>query len=210
MMVDMPKKAKEFPSSDLKVQDNSIFIWKNTMHDTLVDTYCHEDALGHSIGGTFTTHAMDNIVKELRSKFPNKVLNKEKFHNRMKAIKRQFTKFYDTFHQSGMSRFAWDPITHKWDVEPEDVTAEHSPDEKTEDDECDHFFIFKDDIGYVYRICGVKTININNYKDLFLESSRLNKDMVALYKRCVWHLYCRYGHLTNGRFIMTMKDLSWT
>ncbi|KAM3358306.1 hypothetical protein P3S68_021237 [Capsicum galapagoense] len=62
------------------------------MDDTLVDAYCHEDALGHRVGGTFTTLAMDNIVKELRSKFSNK---------------------------SGMSGFAWDPITHKWDAKPE-------------------------------------------------------------------------------------------
>ncbi|KAF3655808.1 hypothetical protein FXO37_15738 [Capsicum annuum] len=370
----MVKKVKEFTSSDLNVQDNSVCIWTNAMDDTLVDAYCHEDALGHRVGGTFTTHAMDNIVKELRSKFSNKVINKEKIHNRMKAIKKQFTKFYDTFHQSEMSGFAWDPITHKWDAKPEvwaqliqlvtlyekdratgkhaetgsdmlkrntyknsrkssvdsltideiddmdfinidsledmegheqgdqtqaysdvptptvyseeptpsrnkkskhdhlegitdmlrggmdnlvgainrlsplppiseteiwnmldeldlepsvnikayiflcqnDVVAEPSPDEQTEDDEYDHSFILKDDIGYVCRICEVskrsiddwdlpdfeiETVNINNCEDLFLESSRLNEDVVALYKRC--------GHLTNGRSIMQMKDLSW-
>ncbi|PHT59084.1 hypothetical protein CQW23_01447, partial [Capsicum baccatum] len=36
-----------------------------------------------------------------------------------------------------------------------DVAAEPSPGEHTEDDECDHSFILKDDIGYVCRICGV-------------------------------------------------------
>ncbi|PHU26244.1 hypothetical protein BC332_04576 [Capsicum chinense] len=110
----MAKKAKEFTSSDLNVQDNSVCIWTNEMDDTLVDAYCHEDALGHRFGGTFTTHAMDNIVKELRSKFPNKVINKEKINNWMKAIKRQFTKFYDTFHQSGMIGFAWDTEPKVW------------------------------------------------------------------------------------------------
>ncbi|KAF3615833.1 hypothetical protein FXO38_34891 [Capsicum annuum] len=89
------------------------------MDDTLVNAYCHGDALRHRVGGTFTSHAMDNIVKELQSKFSDKVINKEKIHNRMKLNKRQFTKYYDTFHQSGMSGFAWDPITHKWDTEPE-------------------------------------------------------------------------------------------
>ncbi|PHT40401.1 hypothetical protein CQW23_19255 [Capsicum baccatum] len=92
-----------------------------------------------------------------------------------------------------MSGFAWDPITHKWDAELEvwaqliqDVVAEPSPDEQTEDDECDHSFILKDDIGYVCRICGpdfeMETVNINNCEDLFLKSSRLNEDVVALYK----------------------------
>ncbi|KAK4340371.1 hypothetical protein RND71_041833 [Anisodus tanguticus] len=38
-----------------------------------------------------------------------------------------------------------------------DVAAEPSPDEHMveEEDECDHSFILKDDIGYVCRICGV-------------------------------------------------------
>ncbi|KAM3218161.1 hypothetical protein P3L10_022691 [Capsicum annuum] len=62
------------------------------MDDTLVDAHCHEDALGHRVGGTFTTHTKENIVKELRSKFSNK---------------------------SGMNGFAWDPITYEWDAEPE-------------------------------------------------------------------------------------------
>ncbi|PHT48447.1 hypothetical protein CQW23_12655 [Capsicum baccatum] len=115
----MTRKAKEFTSRDLNVQENSVCVWTNTMDDTLVDAYCHEDALGHRVGGIFTTHAMDNILKELQFKFPDKVINKEKIHNQMKIIKRQFTKYYDTFHQSGMSGFAWDPITHKWDAEPE-------------------------------------------------------------------------------------------
>ncbi|PHT74104.1 hypothetical protein T459_21381 [Capsicum annuum] len=66
-----------------------------------------------------------------------------------------------------MNGFAWDPITYEWDAEPEvwaqliqDVVAEPSPDEQTEDDECDHSFILKDDIGYVCRICGVSKRNI--------------------------------------------------
>ncbi|KAF3658997.1 hypothetical protein FXO38_12889 [Capsicum annuum] len=88
------------------------------MDDTLFDAYCHEDALGHRVGGTFTMQAMDNIMKDLRFKFLDKAINKKKIHNRMKTIKRQFTNYHDTFHQSGMSEFAWDPITHKWDVNP--------------------------------------------------------------------------------------------
>ncbi|KAF3679464.1 hypothetical protein FXO38_02761 [Capsicum annuum] len=88
----MAKKAKEFISSDLHIQDNFVCDWTNAMDDTLVDAYYHEDALEHKVGGTCTTHAIDNIVKELRSKFLDK---------------------------SGMNEFTWDPITHKWDAEPE-------------------------------------------------------------------------------------------
>ncbi|KAF3621707.1 hypothetical protein FXO38_30564 [Capsicum annuum] len=41
--------VKEFTSSDLNVQDNTVCIWTNVMDDTLVDSYCHEDALGHRV-----------------------------------------------------------------------------------------------------------------------------------------------------------------
>ncbi|KAF3640221.1 putative peroxisomal fatty acid beta-oxidation multifunctional protein AIM1-like isoform X1 [Capsicum annuum] len=62
-----------------------------------------------------------------------------------------------------------------------DVVAEPSPEEQTEDDKCDHSFILKDDIGY--PDFEMETVNINNCEDLFLKSSRLNEDVVALYKR---------------------------
>ncbi|PHT35800.1 hypothetical protein CQW23_23500 [Capsicum baccatum] len=115
----MEKKTKKCTSSYLNVQDNSVCNWTNAMNDTLVDAYCHGDAIGNRVGGTFTMHAMDNIVKEIQSKFLDRVINKEKNHNRMKAIKRQFTKYNDIFHHSGMSGFAWDPITQKWDAKLE-------------------------------------------------------------------------------------------
>ncbi|KAF3643064.1 putative NAC domain-containing protein 66-like [Capsicum annuum] len=91
-MVDMAKKAKEFTLSYLNVQENFVCNWTNTMDDTLVDAYCHEDALGHRVGGTFTSHAMDNIVKDLRLKFPNKVkpqaaeLKNKSFRNYEKLV----------------------------------------------------------------------------------------------------------------------------
>lgn len=88
------------------------------MDDTLIDAYCQENSLGHKVGRTFSTHAMDNIVKELKSN-PDKAINKEKIHDRMKIIKRHFNKYYDIFQTSRPSEFAWDPITNKFIAEPE-------------------------------------------------------------------------------------------
>lgn len=115
----MAKDAKEFTSTDLKVPDNSICVWTNAMDDTLIDAYCQENSLGHRVDETFSTHAMDNILKELKSKFPDKTINKEKIHNRMKTIKKHFSKYYDIFQTSGLRGFAWDPITNKFIAEPE-------------------------------------------------------------------------------------------
>ncbi|KAH7655855.1 Cytochrome c/b562 domain-containing protein [Dioscorea alata] len=74
--------------------------------------------MGNRIGGTFTTHALDNIVNELKGKFPEKTIDKEKAQNQMKNIKRAFTRCYDIF-KNGMSGFAWNPTKEMWDAEPE-------------------------------------------------------------------------------------------
>ncbi|XP_009795718.2 uncharacterized protein LOC142164686 [Nicotiana tabacum] len=114
----MPKRSKS-SSSDINVLDNnSVCVWSNAMDDALIDAFHHQHILGNRVGGTFTSHALDNIVNELQSKFPDKIINKERVHNRMRLIKRQFGKCYDMF-QNGMSGFAWDPNTNTWNAESE-------------------------------------------------------------------------------------------
>ncbi|XP_039146886.1 uncharacterized protein LOC120284157 [Dioscorea cayenensis subsp. rotundata] len=88
------------------------------MDDALIDAYLHQQAMGNRVGGTFTTHALDNIVNEMKDKFPDKPIDKEKLQNRMKNIKRPFTRCYDIF-KNGMSGFAWSPTTEMWNAEPE-------------------------------------------------------------------------------------------
>nr|XP_016485049.1 PREDICTED: uncharacterized protein LOC107805506 [Nicotiana tabacum] len=88
------------------------------MDDALIDAFYHEHTLENRVGGTFTAHAIDNIVKELQSKFSDKVFTKESVHNRMRNIKKIFSKCYDTF-QNGMSGFAWDSNTNMWNAESE-------------------------------------------------------------------------------------------
>ncbi|KAH7668997.1 Cytochrome c/b562 domain-containing protein [Dioscorea alata] len=74
--------------------------------------------MGNIIGGTFTTHALENIVNELKQKFPDKPIDKERTQNRMKNMKRAFTKCYDVF-KNGMSGFAWNLTKEMWEAEPE-------------------------------------------------------------------------------------------
>ncbi|XP_019264837.1 PREDICTED: uncharacterized protein LOC109242431 [Nicotiana attenuata] len=114
----MPKRSKA-SSSDTNLSDiTSVCIWSNAMDDALIDAFYHEHTLGNRIGRTFTAQAIDNIVKEMQSKFPDKILTKESVHNRMRNIKTKFSKCYDTF-QNGMSGFVWDSNTNMWNAESE-------------------------------------------------------------------------------------------
>ncbi|KAK4350064.1 hypothetical protein RND71_029377 [Anisodus tanguticus] len=65
----MPKKSKA-PSSDTNASDNnSSIVWSHVMDDVLIDAYHHEHISGNRAGGTFTTYAMNNILKELQENF---------------------------------------------------------------------------------------------------------------------------------------------
>ncbi|KAH7688911.1 Cytochrome c/b562 domain-containing protein [Dioscorea alata] len=97
---------------------NALCVWNFIMDDALIDAYLHQQTMGNRVGGTFTTHALDNIVNELKGKFPEKTIDKEKAQNQMKNIKRVFTRCYDIF-KNGMSGFAWNPTKEMWDAEPE-------------------------------------------------------------------------------------------
>ena len=87
------------------------------MDDVLIDALLHQHHLGNRNGSVFTTHAYDNIVKELREKF-EKPIDKQKVKNRIKTIKYNWSDCYDVF-KNGLSGFAWSPITKMWSAEPE-------------------------------------------------------------------------------------------
>ena len=96
----------------------SVLFWSKPMDDAIVDAYLHEDTIGNRVGGTFTPRAFENIIKELREKFSDCPIDKEKVQNRMKHIKRVWTSYYDIF-RNGLSGFNWDPISEMLIVEPE-------------------------------------------------------------------------------------------
>ncbi|XP_050278990.1 uncharacterized protein LOC126720527 isoform X2 [Quercus robur] len=91
--------------------------WTAVMDDALIDALLHQHHLGNRNGSVFTTHAYDNIVKELREKF-EKPIDKQKVKNRIKTIKYNWSDCYDVF-KNGLSGFAWSPITKMWSAEPE-------------------------------------------------------------------------------------------
>lgn len=57
---------------------NSLCSWICPINYALNDTYLHLHIFENKIGEIFTTYALDTIVKELKYKFPNKPLDKEK------------------------------------------------------------------------------------------------------------------------------------
>ena len=91
--------------------------WTVVMDDVLIDALLHQHHLGNRNGSVFTTHAYDNIVKELQEKF-EKPIDKQKVKNRIKTIKYNWSDCYDVF-KNGLSGFAWSPITKMWSAEPE-------------------------------------------------------------------------------------------
>ncbi|KAF2302880.1 hypothetical protein GH714_010075 [Hevea brasiliensis] len=88
------------------------------MDDILIDAYVHQHQQGFRVNGTFTVTALENIAKEVKQKFPDQPIDKEKVKNRMKHIKRCWFPAYDIF-KNGMSGFAWDPISEMFIAEPE-------------------------------------------------------------------------------------------
>ncbi|XP_074570382.1 uncharacterized protein LOC141826980 [Curcuma longa] len=97
---------------------NNQCVWNKVMDDALIDAYLNQHNIGNRVGGTFTTCAFENIVNELKVKFPDKLIDKDRVQNRMKHIKRGWISCYDIF-KNGMSGFAWDPITEFFSAEPE-------------------------------------------------------------------------------------------
>ncbi|KAJ3691674.1 hypothetical protein LUZ61_020838 [Rhynchospora tenuis] len=85
-------------------------VWTHMMDEALVDAFVHQHELKNRNGGTFTSHAYDQIVKELKEAFPDKPIDKEKVKNRMKYIKRGFGTCYDLFRN--ISGFGWNAETH--------------------------------------------------------------------------------------------------
>ncbi|XVF17481.1 hypothetical protein REPUB_Repub10bG0126100 [Reevesia pubescens] len=88
------------------------------MDDPLVDASLHQrENMENRVNGTFTKHAYDNIVIDLKEKF-GRDIEKEKVKNRWKTLKTNLSKCYDLFKQ-GMSGFSWNPVTKLWGPERE-------------------------------------------------------------------------------------------
>ncbi|KAJ3699658.1 hypothetical protein LUZ61_003363 [Rhynchospora tenuis] len=85
-------------------------VWSQKMDEALIDAFVHQHELKNRNGGTFTSHAYDQIVKELKEAFPDKPIDKEKVKNRMKYIKKGFGTCYDLFRN--ISGFGWNAETH--------------------------------------------------------------------------------------------------
>ena len=91
-------------------QDCHRHVWWRLNHFYyLDDVLLHQHHLGNRNGSVFTTHAYDNIVKELQENF-EKPIDKQKVKNHIKTIKYNWSDCYDVF-KNGLSGFASSPIT---------------------------------------------------------------------------------------------------
>ena len=70
----MPKRKTSSNAPD----GNAMCTWTFKMDDAFIDAYLHQQTMGNRVEGTFTTHVLENIVNELKSKFPNKPIDKAK------------------------------------------------------------------------------------------------------------------------------------
>jgi Myb/SANT-like DNA-binding domain len=93
--------------------------WTTAMDDALIDAFVREESLGNRAStGTFTSQAYDNIMRDLRGKFRDRPLDKERIKNRIKYIKKNFAPCFDIF-KNGLEGFTWNPATKLWTAEPD-------------------------------------------------------------------------------------------
>lgn len=90
-------------------------VWTNVMDDALVDAFWNQHNIGNRVGGIFTSDALNCIVNELKEKFRDKPIDKERIHNRIKNIKKLFTKWFEI--QKSFSGFVWNPQTEMMEAE---------------------------------------------------------------------------------------------
>ncbi|GAU51826.1 hypothetical protein TSUD_416120 [Trifolium subterraneum] len=93
--------------------------WTIVMDEVLIDAYLYQQTLGNKNGNSMTTSAMDNILQELKTHFPDKPITKDKIKDHMKNIKTKFNVCYDVF-KNGLSGFAWDRTKNMWVAEEEE------------------------------------------------------------------------------------------
>ncbi|KAJ3678961.1 hypothetical protein LUZ61_021125 [Rhynchospora tenuis] len=94
-------------------------VWSEAMDEVLINAFVHQQDIGNRVNGTFTTHAYENIVNELKVAFPDKPIDKAKVMNRMKYIKKGFGACYDLFRN--LSGFSWSSATNMWSADSDDV-----------------------------------------------------------------------------------------
>ncbi|KAJ3688528.1 hypothetical protein LUZ61_017692 [Rhynchospora tenuis] len=100
-----------------KANRNVPLIWNQSMDRVLINAFVHQQNIGNRVNGSFTSKALENVVKEVSEKFPGVKLDKEKVKDRIKYIKRGFAACYDLF--KNLSGFNWKEDLSMWQAEPD-------------------------------------------------------------------------------------------
>lgn len=85
--------------------------------------------------------------------------------------------------------------------------------EEEEEQECDHSFILKEDIGYVCRVCGVVDRSIESIIEfqrpkVLIQNSKLYIFQFNNYETIVIDLKFQYRHQRVQELIITKGDLT--
>ncbi|KAJ4800219.1 Myb/SANT-like DNA-binding domain protein [Rhynchospora pubera] len=109
------KRSSSSSTSTVSGGKGESLVWSEAMDTILINAFVHQQDIGNRVNGTFTTHAYENIVNELKVAFPDKPVDKAKVMNRMKYIKKGFGSCYDLFRN--LSGFSWSPVTNMWSAD---------------------------------------------------------------------------------------------
>ncbi|XLS70667.1 hypothetical protein HN51_027532 [Arachis hypogaea] len=121
--------------------------WFDEMDEALLNVLAEEALKGNRHDGSWTTEAYANVVKTLSIAIGPHI-TKNYIKNRMKILKDHFAEAYDLFHH--LSRFAWNPVTRKFEAEEEvwqDFIKEKPQAEKWRKMQIKHYDILKELFG---------------------------------------------------------------
>nr|KAJ0206300.1 hypothetical protein LSAT_V11C500249500 [Lactuca sativa] len=92
--------------------------WADHMDNVLVEALGKEDQIDNRVNGTFTSQAYVNMIVGMSKEF-NKSITKDQLKNRMKTLKGNFSKWYDTYRGTSLSGFSWNSQTKYIEAEEE-------------------------------------------------------------------------------------------
>ena len=93
--------------------------WTPKMDAALIEALLVEQDKGHRVGGTFLTLAYTNVHATMQAQFKDITITKDNIQNRMKTVKKKFSKCYDLFRGTALSGFSWNSCTKFIEAEPE-------------------------------------------------------------------------------------------
>ncbi|XP_014492738.1 uncharacterized protein LOC106755149 [Vigna radiata var. radiata] len=103
-------------ATESSVPTREFMKWTEDMDACLLHCMIEESRIGNRVDGSWTSQAYTNIVDHLHVS-GYVAITKNNVKNRQKVLKDKWREVHDLF--SGLSDFAWNPITMRFDAEDE-------------------------------------------------------------------------------------------